>query len=275
MLCAINNIQSGGCREDCKFCTQSVHNNAKIQTYTLKSSKQILQEAMRAKENAAVGFCLVTSGKALSDNLCEAIAKTAHTIKQHLPEFNLIACNGIATKQQLQHLKNSGVDSYNHNLESAKGFYEQICTTHSWDDRYQTCINVKETGLNLCCGGIFGMGENSDDRLELLQTIAAIDPKTTPINFFMPSEGLGLHVTPIAQKEALEVVKLARKILPNQKLMAAGGREMVFKRGQKQLFEAGIDAIVIGDYLTTRGAKTAQDIQMLKDYGYEIATKCK
>lgn len=273
-LCAINNIQSGGCKEDCKFCTQSVHNDAKIDAYALKSTQQILKEAKKAKQNKAVGFCLVTSGKKMSDSLCEFLAATAYEIKKELPHFNLIACNGLASKQQLQHLKDAGVNSYNHNLETSQNFYKQICTTHSWDERYETCQNVQSVGLNLVCGGIFGLGESQEDRVSLLQSITHLNPKTTPINFFIPSIGLAIDASPIEKDEALEIIKTARKMLPTQKLMAAGGRECVFGNDQKELFEAGIDAIVIGDYLTAKGAKTAQDIKMIENFGFKVAKRC-
>jgi biotin synthase len=275
MLCAINNIKSGGCNEDCKFCTQSIHNDVAIESYKLKPTAQIVDEAKAAKQNKAVGFCLVTSGKSLSDDLCESLCQTAHAVKKAVPEFNLIACNGIANLDQLKALKKSGIDSYNHNLETSQNFYPNICTTHSWQERFDTCMHVKEAGLNLCCGGIFGLGESNQDRLDLLQTIAQIQPKTVPINFFMATSGLPVDAQAITKSEALAVVTLARKLLPNQKLMAAGGRQNVFGDAQKPLFEAGIDAIVIGDYLTAKGAKTAQDIQMLENYGYQIAKTCR
>jgi len=275
MLCAINNIKSGGCNEDCKFCTQSVHNDVAIESYKLKTTAQIVDEAKAAKQNKAVGFCLVTSGKALGDDLCEFLCKTAYEVKKAVPEFNLIACNGIANIDQLKALKKNGIDSYNHNIETSQNFYPDICTTHSWQERFETCMNVKEAGLNLCCGGIFGLGESSDDRMKLLQTIAQIQPKTVPINFFMATNGLPIDAKTITKSEALEIVKLARKLLPTQKLMAAGGRQSVFGDDQKPLFEAGIDAIVIGDYLTAKGTKTAQDIRMIQDFGYEIAQRCR
>lgn len=275
MLCAINNIQSGGCAEDCKFCTQSVHNKTQIQKYPLKPTQQIVKEAHQAKANGAVGFCLVTSGKKMDQKTCAHVAKTAEVIKKQIPEFNLIACNGIATKQQLQHLKDSGVDSYNHNLETSQNFYPQICTTHSWQQRYETCENVKAVGLNLCSGGIFGLGETADDRLQLLHAIKKLDPKTVPINFFIPSAGLPINVAAMDADEALQIIQLAKKLLPKQKLMAAGGREHSFKSDQKQIFEAGIEAIVIGDYLTTKGTKAQADREMIQSYGYSIAKKCR
>ncbi|MGM0533875.1 MAG: biotin synthase [Campylobacterota bacterium] len=275
MLCAINNIQSGSCDQDCKFCTQSVHNDTDIESYRLKDADRILRDAKAAKANKAVGFCLVTSGKAMSDKLCAFLCDLAPRIKKQVADFNLIGCNGLASLQQLRALKASGFDSYNHNLETSENFYAQICTTHDWKQRFETCQNVKRAGLNLCSGGIFGLGESSADRDALMDAIVQLDPKTVPINFFMPNAGLPLHPKPISASEALAVVKKLRSRLPHQKLMAAGGRELVFADDQKPLFDAGIDAIVIGDYLTAKGAQTKKDCAMVQEFGYGIARNCR
>ena len=156
-LCAICNIESGTCNEDCKFCTQSVKYKADIQRYKQKEIAQIVEEAKRARANNANGFCLVTAGKGLTPKRLEYVCEAAKAIKKENLGLILIACNGIATVEELQTLKDAGVDAYNHNLETAKDFYDEICTTHPWEDRYQTCLNVKEVGLRLVCGGIFGI----------------------------------------------------------------------------------------------------------------------
>ena len=148
-LCAISNIESGTCNEDCKFCTQSVKYKADIQRYKHKSIEQILLEARNVRANGAVGFCLVTAGLGLTDKKTEFIAKVAHAIKSENLGLRLIACNGTATVEQLKELKKAGVDNYNHNLETSRSFYPTICTTHTWDERYQTCLNVKEAGLKV------------------------------------------------------------------------------------------------------------------------------
>ncbi len=275
MLCAIDNILSGSCREDCKFCTQSIHHGADIERYRLKSTEEIVKDAKIARANKAVGFCMVTAGKALEDKHVEFLCKTAKAVKKAVPEFNLIACNGTATKEQLKALQASGVDSYNHNLETSENYYPQICTTHGWSERYKTCENVKSTGLNLCSGGIFGMGESEQDREELIAAIQTLQPKSVPLNFFMKNPALPLEVEPITPAQALKIVRYARAQLPGQKLMAAGGRESTFGTDQKPLFEAGIDAIVIGDYLTAKGESCDKDIAMIQSYGYGIAKRCR
>jgi len=274
-LCAINNILSGTCKEDCKFCTQSVRYHANIQRYNYKSIDTIVTEAKQAKSNGALGYCLVTAGKGLDDKKVEFVAKSAIAIKKEVDGLNLIACNGIASLEQLKFLKEHGIDSYNHNLESSKAYYDTICSTHSWEERYQTCINVKEANLQLCTGGIWGMGESVEDRDELLKAIVSLNPDSTPLNFYIPNPALPIKNRNITKDEALSVIKKAREALGEKKLlMVAGGREHIFSGSEKEMFEAGANSIVIGDYLTTSGDEPNRDISMLESIGYKVATSC-
>ncbi len=275
-LCAINNILSGNCSEDCAFCTQSAHFHADIPKYKLKEISQILQEAKQAKANGAIGYCLVTAGKGLDDKKTQAVARVAYEIKKELPDFNLIGCNGTASKEQLQYLKEHGIDSYNHNLESSKEYYQKICSTHSWEERYQTCLNVKELGLNLCTGGIYGMGESFEDRVSLIDAIASLKPQSTPINYFIPNPALPLKANSISFDEALAVIDMIKTKLPDARVMVAGGRELIFDTEEKEqlMYKKGVSAIVIGDYLTTKGLAVELDRDRLKRYGLEVATSC-
>jgi len=274
-LCAINNILSGTCSEDCSFCTQSIKHHAKIQRYTYKSIEQILDEAKKAKSYGALGYCLVTAGVGLDDKKTEFVAKVAHTIKAQIDGLNLIACNGLANADQLRHLKNSGVDSYNHNLETSQRYYAQICTTHSWEQRYTTCEDVKSVGLTLCTGGIFGMGEQIEDREALLQSIASLKPESTPLNFFIPNIALPIKERTIDRAGAIEVIARASSLLGRDRLlMVAGGREQLFHGYEAEMFDSGANAIVIGDYLTTAGDAPDSDIEKIKKLGYSVATEC-
>ncbi len=274
-LCAINNIMSGNCNEDCKFCTQSVKYKAKIDRYKLKPIEQIINEAKIAKSNGAIGYCLVTAGKGLDDELTEYVAKAAYEVKKNLDNLNLIACNGTASKEQLKHLKDNGIDSYNHNLESSKEYYPKICTTHSWDERYQTAINVKEIGLKLCSGGIFGMGESKEDRESLIDSIISLNPESIPINFFIPNPSLPIKSRNIEYNEALDIIKKIRA-KSNARVMVAGGREEIFNSDEKlrEMFNTGVSSIVIGNYLTVKGENPQTDREKLKNLGYKIAKSC-
>ena len=273
-LCAISNISSGSCAEDCGFCTQSARHHADIERYKYKPVDQIVFEAKNASNNGAIGFCLVTSGLGLDDKKLSFVCEAARAIKAELPDLNLIACNGIASVKQLKTLKDAGVNSYNHNLESSKNFYDKICTTHSWESRYQTCLNAKEAGLSLCSGGIFGLGESKEERTSFIQSVKSLSPDTMPLNFFIQNPALPIKATPLSEEEALAIITEVREALPNTRLMVAGGRETTFKSEDCDIFAAGADAIVIGDYLTTKGKLPESDLKMIERLGYEIATTC-
>ncbi|NVJ54325.1 MAG: biotin synthase [Campylobacteraceae bacterium] len=270
-LCAICNIESGTCNEDCKFCTQSVKYKADIQRYKKKAIEQIVEEAKRARANNANGFCLVTAGKGLNDKRLAFVCEAARAVKKENLGLILIACNGTASVEQLQTLKEAGVDAYNHNLETARDFYPEIVTTHTWDERYQTCKNVKEVGLRLVCGGIFGLGETQEQRVSMLESIASLEPMNVPLNFFHPNEALPLVENSITREQAFELIELAREMVPNaMKIMVAGGRELMFGDEQYKIFEKGANAFVIGDYLTTAGRTPADDIAELEKQGIKV-----
>lgn len=273
-LCAISNISSGSCAEDCGFCTQSARHHADIQRYKYKPVDQIVFEAKNAANNGALGFCLVTSGLGLDDKKLAFVCEAARAVRAELPEIHLIACNGIASVEQLKILKDAGVNSYNHNLESSKAFYNTICTTHSWESRYQTCLNAREAGLFLCSGGIFGLGESPEDRVAFIESVKSLAPETMPLNFYIHNPALPLKAAPLSEKEALEIITAVRAALPHTRLMVAGGRETTFVSPECDIFAAGANAIVIGDYLTTKGQLPASDREMIERLGYEIASTC-
>ncbi|NCD00115.1 MAG: biotin synthase [Bacteroidia bacterium] len=273
-LCAISNISSGSCTEDCGFCTQSAHHKIVIERYKYKSIDQIVLEAKSAVKNGALAFCLVTSGLGLDDKKLVYVCEAAHAIKKELSKIHLIACNGIATLKQLKTLKEAGVDSYNHNLETSKNFYSKVCTTHSWEARYQTCKNVNEAGLYLFCGGIFGLGETKEDRVSFIESVKSLNPLTMPLNFFIHHPSLPLQTDTLNEEEALEIIREVRIALPETRLMLAGGRETIFTSSHYDIFEAGIDAIVIGDYLTTKGECPEKDRVMIEHLGYRVISSC-
>jgi len=270
-LCSICNVSSGSCSEDCNFCTQSIKHGADIQRYSYKSISQILKEAKRNRARGATGFCLVTSGKGLNEKKLKFICETTRAVLKEIPDFNIIACNGTASLEQLKTLKEAGVTSYNHNLETSEDYYPQICTSHTWQERFETCKAVNKAGLNLVAGGIFGLGESDEQRVSFIDAIKKLNPKTVPLNFFHPNPALPIKVEPLHVDEALELIRWVRSELPNVKLMIAGGREITFKDRQNEIFEAGANAIVIGDYLTTSGCETDKDKQMIESLGLHVA----
>jgi biotin synthase len=275
-LCSICNINSGTCNEDCKFCSQSVRYKADIARYKQKPMDAILQEAITARDNGALGFCLVTADKGITDKTLKFVCDVAKEVTKVAPELRLIACNGTATVEQLLVLKDAGIKAYNHNLETSRGFYPQICTTHPWDERYETCQNVNEAGLVLITGGIFGLGETQEDRISMLEALNSLNPTSVPINFYHHNEALELQPNPLSVDEALELVKLTRETIPNaQRIMVAGGRELMFGQRQEEIFAYGANSIVIGNYLTTNGRVMSKDLEMLKSLNLEVAKKVK
>jgi len=273
-LCSICNINSGTCLEDCKFCSQSVRYKADIDRYKQKDMDLILDEAKAAREAGALGFCLVTADKGLNDKTLKFVCNVARTVSKEVPELRLIACNGTASIEQLLTLKEAGVKAYNHNLETSESFYPQICSTHPWSERYETCQNVNKAGLVLITGGIFGLGETQEDRVSMLQSLASLNPTSVPINFYHHNEALELSPNPLGVDEALSLIKLTRTTIPNaQRIMVAGGRELLFGERQDEIFEYGANSIVVGNYLTTHGRMVSKDLEMLKELNFDVATK--
>ena len=273
-LCSICNINSGTCLEDCKFCSQSVRYKADIERYKQKDIKLIGQEAISARDNGALGFCLVTADKGLNDKTLKFVCDVAKAVQKVAPELRLIACNGTATVEQLLTLKAAGIKAYNHNLETSESFYKEICTSHPWSERYETCQNVNAAGLVLITGGIFGLGETQADRVSMLESLASLNPTSVPINFYHHNEALELAPNPLSIEEAFSLIKLTRETLPNaQRIMVAGGRELMFGERQSEIFSHGANSIVIGNYLTTAGRVMSQDLAMLEALHLQVAKK--
>lgn len=273
-LCAISNINSGTCSEDCRFCSQSVRYKADIDRYKQKPIPDIIEEARTAKASGALGFCLVTAHKGLDARTLDFVCEVAESVNTAVTGLRLIACNGTATVSQLETLKRAGIKAYNHNLETSRAFYPKVCTTHPWDERYETCENVNAVGLKLITGGIFGLGETQGDRVSMLKSLQSLTPISVPINFYHHNPALPLSPNPLTTDEALELITLTRTMLPDaERIMVAGGRELMFGDRQSEIFAAGTNAIVIGNYLTTAGRDRNADLEMLAALGLKVADR--
>ncbi len=272
-LCAISNILSGSCKEDCSFCTQSSKYKTDIQRYNFKDIKTVVEEAKLARKSKAIGFCLVTSGLGLDEKRKSYMIEALYELNFHDIGLNYIGCNGIAKYEDLCKLKDAGLGSYNHNLETSQNYYKTICTTHDWKSRFDTCLAVKKAGLKLCSGGIFGMGESRDDRDDFIASLRELEPDSVAINFFVPNLALPLKKNTISKTEAKEIVLNIKESLPNSRIMVAGGREQMFEN-LGEVFESGANSIVIGDYLTTKGEKKDKDINAIEALGLKIAKSC-
>nr|WP_041922899.1 biotin synthase BioB [Cyanobacterium aponinum] len=274
-LCSIVNVKSGNCSENCSFCSQSVHHQGKDSPiYGLKTREEILEYAKAADEAGAKRFCLVSQGRGIKYNSPKnsEFEEILATVKQIIAETNVKPCCALGeiTIEQAQALKEAGVTRYNHNLESSENFYDRIVTTHTWQDRVDTVKNLKAVGIQACTGGIMGMGESWTDRIDLALSLRELEVESVPINFLNPREGTPLgeqiKLTPL---EAVKAIAIFRFILPTQILRYAGGREAVLGEWQKQGLKSGINAMLIGNYLTTLGQSPEQDHAMLTELGLE------
>jgi len=274
-LCSIVNIKSGNCSENCSFCSQSAHHQGEDSPiYGLKSTEEILEYAKAADAAGAKRFCLVSQGRGIKYNSPKSneFEEILTTVKEIIAQTNLKPCCalGEVTLEQAQALKEAGVTRYNHNLESSANFYDKIVTTHTWQDRVNTVKNLKQAGIQACTGGIMGMGETWTDRVDLAMSLRELEVESVPINLLNPREGTPLgneqKLTPL---EAVKAIAIFRFILPTQILRYAGGREAVLGEWQRQGLKSGINAMLIGNYLTTLGQSPEDDHAMLAELGLE------
>lgn len=261
-FCSIVNARSGRCTEDCKFCSQSSHYDTGAPEYGLKDPQEIVSVA---KKSSASRFCIVTSGRGMDD--WEKIYETIRLLKRET-RLMVEASLGCIDLKHARLLKEAGLTRYNHNLETSPRFFPNICTTHSFSDRLNTTRIIKEVGLELCSGGIFGMGETWDDRIELAFILRDLTPDSIPLNFLHPRPGTPLaDVKPLEPQEILRIIAIYRIILPNSDIFICGGREHNLRDLQSWMFYAGANATMLGNYLTTPGNPPRRDLQMIEDLG--------
>ncbi len=268
-LCSIINAKSGSCPEDCSFCSQSAHSHTEAKTYPLLSREDILKAAGLSKGQGVKHFCIVTSGKKPSKKDIKKICKIITGIKN----TGLLPCAtlGILNSEDLKELKDAGLHRYHHNLETSEAFFKEICSTHTYRDKLKTIETAKSLGLSVCSGGIFGLGESWEDRIEMAFALKEIGVDSVPINFLTPVKG-----TPLANKEtlspleALKIIAIYRLILPECEIRVCGGRPSTLRDLGSFIFMAGADSLLIGNYLTTPGRDPEDDLIMIKDLGLVI-----
>ncbi|NEQ24643.1 MAG: biotin synthase BioB [Microcoleus sp. SIO2G3] len=269
-LCSIVNIKSGNCSENCGFCAQSAHHPGKDSPiYGLKTIEEILAQAKAAQEAGARRFCLVSQGRGPKYNSPKSpeFEQILDTVRQIIAETDIKPCCalGEVTAEQAQALKEAGVTRYNHNLEASENFFPEIVSTHSWRDRVATIQNLKTAGIQACTGGIIGMGETWDDRVDLALALRELDVESVPLNLLNPRTDTPLGERPkLDVYEALKAIAIFRLILPQQILRYAGGREAIMGELQALGLKSGINAMLIGHYLTTMGQPPEQDHAMLE-----------
>lgn len=265
----IINAKSGLCPEDCGYCSQSIRSAAPIDKYPLLAKETLVAGAREAMQRKAGTYCIVTSGRGITDRELDQVIEAVREIKREMP-LKICACLGLITQEQAEKLKAAGVDRYNHNLNTSAGHYAQIATTHTYEDRVRTVNHAKQAGLSPCSGCIVGMGETHEDVYEMALALRHLDADSIPVNFLNPIPGTPLEGrNDLDPRYCLKVLCLFRFIHPNKEIRIAGGRE-VNLRSLQPLGLYPANAIFVGDYLTTAGQEAALDHQMIADLGFEI-----
>ena len=270
--CSIISAKTGACSENCKYCAQSKHNHAEIDCHPLLDVETVKQAALSAKENGATRFCIVTSGRKPTDNDFNKILEMIKEVAS-IEGIHCCASLGLLSEDQIKQIKNAGVERYNHNINTSKDYHEKICTTHNFEDRVNTVKMVQKAGIESCCGVIIGMGEGRADRIDMALSLRELNPKTVPINFLDPIKGTPLenYKDKIDEEEILKTICIFRIILPKAMLRYAGGRcSRLSKFNQKRGLIAGINSILVGNYLTTLGSNATEDKKTLEELNMSL-----
>ena len=266
-LCSLVNAKNGKCSEDCRYCAQSAHYKTEIENYPLMSSEDMYQKALMDASLEIDNFSIVTSGPALKEKEIDLICRTIEKISSETA-LKPCASLGRLTSKQFNKLKAAGLKRYHHNLETSKRFYPKICTTHSWEERVETVLLAKATGFKICSGGLFGLGETWEDRVDLAITLKELDVDSIPINFLTAIPGTPLEKQEkLTVDEALKIVALYRYILPDKTVRICGGRPTVLGTRQDEIYNVGANAIMTGNYLTSYGISPEQDIKTINKLG--------
>ncbi len=265
----LENARSGLCPEDCSYCSQSAVSDAPIDRYRLKSPEQLVAGAREAARNQARTYCIVASGRGPSDSDVNGVAEAVRQIKQDTG-LHICCCLGLLTPDQAGQLKQAGVDRINHNLNTSRGFYDEICSTHSYQDRLDTLKACRDQGLELCCGLIVGMGETLRDVVSVCGELQELGVESIPVNFLNPIDGTPLENTDhLDPRFCLRVLVLFRLAHPTTEIRIAGGRE-VNLRSLQPLGLYAANSLFVSDYLTTAGQPASEDHRMIEDLGFRV-----
>ncbi|HTT85875.1 MAG TPA: biotin synthase BioB [Acidimicrobiales bacterium] len=266
----ILSAKTGGCPEDCHFCAQSSRFETPVKATAFLDTDEVLAAAAEVAAVGASEFCLVLAVRGPDERILRRILDLVPLVRERTG-LNVAVSAGILNDDQARRLAEGGVHRYNHNIETARSYFGEVVTTHGWEERAQTCRRVREHGMELCCGALVGMGESAAQRVELLLQLRELDPTEVPVNFLNPRPGTPLGDRPlVAAWEAIRWIALFRLALPGVILRYAGGREVTLRELQAMGMTAGINALIVGNYLTTLGRSAEQDLAMLADLGMPI-----
>ena len=271
--CSIINAKSGHCTENCAFCAQSSHHEARIKTYPLLDMENLVASALQRAQEGASRFAMVTSGFKLKQAEIDTICRAAERIRK---ESGLIVCAsvGVVTIPYLRQMQSSGITRYHHNLETARSYFHEVCTTHDYEADIEAVLLARQEGMAVCSGGVMGLGETWEQRVELAVTLRELDVDAIPLNFLTPIPGTRFEKkSPLKAAEALKIIAITRFLNPTRHITICGGREITLADQQSRLFEAGADGLMIGNYLTTLGRAAADDREMIRALSLHIENR--
>jgi biotin synthase len=264
----LQNAKSGVCTEDCAFCSQSIRFDSPVERYGIQSVEELVEGAFKARDRGAVTYCMVTSTRGPSNREIERICEATKRIKGET-KLHVCVSLGLLEAGQAEALAAAGVNRYNHNLESSSRFYTEICSTHTWEDRFETIRRARGAGLEACAGGIVGMGETPEDRVELAFALKELEVESVPVNFLNPRPNTPLEDAPgLAPLDCLRTLAMFRLVHPDKDVRAAGGREVCLRHLQPFALYAA-NSIFTAGYLTTPGQDPDSDWRMILDAGFE------
>ena len=261
----IVSLKTGGCPEDCHFCSQSGQFESPVRSVWL-NIPQLVEAAKQTAATGATEFCIVAAVRGPDERLMRQVREGVAAIKEAV-DINVAASLGILTQEQVDELVEIGIHRYNHNLETARSYFPKVVTTHTWEERWETLRMVRESGMEVCCGGILGMGETLEQRAEFAAQLAELDPHEVPLNFLNPRPGTPFGDLPVMEpRDALRAIAAFRLALPRTILRFAGGREITLgDLGTRDGLLGGINAVIVGNYLTTLGRPAEADLELLKE----------
>ncbi|SFU84920.1 biotin synthase [Clostridium sp. DSM 8431] len=269
-ICTIINGKCGNCSEDCKYCAQSVKYNTNIEKHSLCTTETILKDAKYNADKGIIRYSVVTSGRKLLKKDLDSLCRTYAEVKEKV-NISLCASHGLLNYEEFLKLKNSGVSRYHNNLETSRNFFPKICTTHTYDEKIKAIKYAKEAGLEVCSGGILGLGESMLDRIDMLFELRELGIKSIPVNILNPIKGTPLESNkPLSEEEILRSIAIFRFIIPDAFIRLAGGRGLFNDKG-KSAFLSGANAAISGDMLTTSGITIQDDLKMLSDLNYRVS----
>lgn len=270
-FCSLINARNGKCSQNCKYCAQSSHYCTNIESYPLVPLEEVKKIALEARSHKASRFAIVTSGKTPDESDFDTILKMIEEVNK-IDGLKSCASIGILNEEQAKKLSEIGLKRFHHNINTSKSYYPSVCTTHSWDDRLNTCKLVKKYGMELCCGVILGMGESVEQRIEMALELAEIQPDSIPINILMP-----IPETPfenyhdkIDEENVLRTLAIFKIANPNSILRFCGGRMRLSEENQRKALNSCVEGIMVGNYLTTVGKAPEEDLKTVQELGKNI-----